>query len=186
MQYLRISSSSSLAGHIISRASMPRISLERDYPQAVSDRAAMTAYRAAVVDRHVREHLQLARDGTFYSPRGVNLWELIGQSLASERYIEGEAIAAVIGDIAERLKQEGHEPISQSLSREALVGLTATQRHAIAAALVACDHRLSELTAEEKRMTWLGHPHWLAEDRTIAAELLALLMVRRIRSMQFI
>jgi len=57
---------------------------------------------------------------------------------------------------------------------------------AIAAALVACDHALSELTAEEKRMTWLGHPHWLAEDRTIAAELLALLMVRRIRSMQFI
>lgn len=186
MQYLRISSSSSLAGHIISRASMPRISLERDYPQAASDRAAMTAYRAAVVDRHVREHLQLARDGTFYSPRGVNLWELIGQSLASERYIEGEAIAAVIGDIAERLKQEGHEPISQSLSREALVGLTATQRNAIAAALVACGHRLSELTTEEKRMTWFGHPHWLAEDRTIAAELLALLMVRRIRSMQFI
>jgi len=185
MQYLRISSSSSLAGHIISRASMPRISLGRDYPQAASDRPSMAAYRAAVVDRHVREHLQLARDGTFYSPRGVNLWELIGQSLASERYIEGEAIAAVIADIAERLKQEGHEPVSESLSREALVGLTAIQRHAIAAALVACDHALAELTAEEKRMTWLGYPHWLAKDRTIAAELLALLMVRRIKSMQY-
>lgn len=185
MQYLRISSSSSLAGHIISRASMPRISLGRDYPQALSDRAAMIAYRAAVVDRHVREHLQQARDGTFYSPRGVNLWELIGQSLASEGYIEGVAIAAVIGDIAERLRQEGHEPISESLSREALVGLTAMQRSAIAAALVASDLTLSELTAEEKRMAWLGQPHWLAEDRTIAAELLALLMVRRIKSMQF-
>jgi hypothetical protein len=186
MQYMRITSSSSLAGQVISRASMPRISLERDYPQAVRDRAAMTAYRAAVVDRHLREHLQLACDGTFYSPRGVNLWELVGQSLASEQYVAGEAIAAVFGDIAGWLKQEGHEPISESLSRESLVGLTAIQRNAIAAALVACGHKLSELTTEEKRMTWLGYPHWLAEDRTIAAELLALLMVRRIKSMQFV
>ncbi|MFA7341358.1 MAG: hypothetical protein WC028_31540 [Candidatus Obscuribacterales bacterium] len=185
MQYLRICSSTAVAGHILSRASMPRVSLSRDYPQAVGDSVLMTAYRAALVERHLREHLQFSRDGTYFSPRGINLWELIGQSLASEHYIAGEAIASVIADIAGRLKQEGHEPIAESLAREALVGLSAAQRAAIAAALVACGHTLSELTAAEKHMTWLGQPHWLAEDRTIAAELLALLTVRRVKSMQY-
>lgn len=185
MQYMRICSSTSVAGHLVSRASMPRLSLSRDYPQAASEPAVMTAYRVAVVERHLREHLQLARDGTYYSPRGINLWELIGQSLASEHYIAGEDMVAVIADIAGRLKQEAHEPIAESLSRESLVGLSAAQRAAVAAALVACGHTLSELTAAEKHMTWLGHPHWLAEDRTVAAELLALLTVRRVKSMQF-
>lgn len=185
MQYLRISSSSSLAGHIVSRASMPRLSLSRDYPQAASEPTVMTAYRLAVVERHLREHLQLARDGTYYSPRGINLWELIGQSLASEHFIAGKEMVAVIADIAGRLKQEAHEPIAESLTRESLVGLSAPQRAAIAASLVACGHAISELTAAEKHMTWLGQPHWLAEDRTIAAELLALLTVRRVKSMQF-
>lgn len=185
MQYMRISSSSTLAGHVVSRASMPRVSLSRDYPQAVSDPVVMTAYRAAVIDRHVREYLRFTRDGTFHSPRGINLWELIVQSLASEHYLDGEAIVAVIADVAGRLKQEAHEPIAESLTRESLVGLSAAQCTAIAAALVACGHKLSELTAAEKHMTWLGQPHWLAEDSTIAAELLALLMVRRRESMQY-
>lgn len=185
MQYMRICSSTAVAGHVVSSASMPRISLARDFPQAANVPNAMVAYRRAVVDRHLREHLQLGRDGNYFSSRGISLLELIVQSLASEQYIDGAAVVAVIEEVRRLLKQDGHE-VFAAPTCDSLVCVSSAQRAAIGVALVACGHTLSELTTGEKRMTWLGHPQWLAEDRTTFAELQALLTVRRVKSMQFI
>ncbi|MFA6211682.1 MAG: hypothetical protein WCT03_08640 [Candidatus Obscuribacterales bacterium] len=185
MQYMRICSSTTVAGHVVSPASMPRVSLLRDFPHAFEVPAAMVAYRTAVVERHLREHLQRGSDGNYFSSRGISLWELIVQSLASEQHLDGAAVVAVIEEVRRLLKEDGHEAAAAPTC-DSLVAVSAAHRTAIGVALVTCGHGLSELTADEKRMTWLGHPQWLAEDRTTAAELLALLTVRRVKSMQFI
>ncbi|CAN5191655.1 hypothetical protein BH11CYA1_BH11CYA1_23290 [soil metagenome] len=185
MQYMRICSRASLPGHIVSKASMPRVFFSQTVGLKPGDSEVLFKYRTALAARHLGEHLQVAKNGTYFSSLGINLWELILQSCASEQYISGESVVALIDDIGRRLKQDGLPPLEGESTRHCLRDLSLPQLAVIREALVASSFTLSELTTAEKRMTWLGHPEWLAEDSTTAVSLRALLMARRSKSNQF-
>lgn len=177
MDAILISSQTTRQGVITSRASMPRIL----FPQT-SDPATRMAYRTATVERHLREYLQRGSDGKYFSPGCMNLWDVVLHTLANE-HSQGSDIARVVEDSKRRL-QLGQAWCSEKAAAS-LQGIDEAQRQAIKEALVASPMPLSQLTREEKRMTWFDHPQWLAEDSTIAAQLLAESIAQRAASMNF-
>jgi hypothetical protein len=176
MDATRISSTPAVVGVVSSAASMPRI--------LKSQRVSLLHYRQAQVDRHLREYLQRGADGRYFSVACLNLYELVFHCMCTEHYISYSVITAVVADVQLRLRARS-QPLSESQLSFRLFDISEVQRQAIKEALAGCDEELSQLTRREKQMAWFDHPDWLAEDSTVAAELHAADLARRVATMSY-
>lgn len=185
MDATRISSTPSAVGVVSSAASMPRIvKPQLASPVEKLQAHALVHYRQAQVERHLREYLQRGADGRYFNGACLNLYELVFHCMCTEHYISYAVVAAVVADAQLRL-QAGLQPLSESQLSFRLFDISEVQRQAIKEALVGCGEELSQLTRREKQMAWFDHPDWLAEDSTIAAELHAADLARRVATMSY-